>query len=153
MKTYIKTIYILFTILLATSCAIKPLKSEYNFIDTETTVDVNNLGNGKVLIFNAVDKLRQLGEKGSLNVWVNSKPLVHLKEREYVIIDLKKGLAEFKILHVNGINVKNIYDIEIDENIKIIRLEPTSFSNRINIVNELPSDFGKFKYAKRNPLK
>lgn len=147
MHKYLKNTILFSTFIVLSSCAIKPLKSEYKLIDKNLNkIELNDLGNGKVLIYNAVDVLRQLGDKASLNIWINEKPLGHLKEREYLIVNLSKGTYEFKVLHVNKLNIKNFYEIEVDEATKIIRIEPTSIAHRINIIEEFPADFEKFKY-------
>ena len=135
------------TILLITSCALKPITSEYNFITTD--LEKVELGNGKILIYNGANILHKIDNTGRLNVWIDNKPLGQIRPSEYVIINLKKGQYQFKALHLDVVNMKSLHYVDIDKKTEIIKIKPNVTSNKLEITNELPKNFGKFKYAEK----
>jgi hypothetical protein len=143
-----KYLLLLSTIILFTSCALKPIVSEYNFIKTNfEKVELDKLGNGTVLIYNGADILHKIDNTARLNIWIDNKPLGQIRPREYVIINLKEGKHQFKALHIDVINMKSKHDVEIDKNTKVIKIKPNITSNRLKITNELPKKFEKYTYA------
>ena len=63
------------------------------------SIDLDQLGNGTILIYNGADILYKMVNTARLNIWINKKALGQIRAREYVIINLKKGEYEFKALH------------------------------------------------------
>ena len=57
---------------LITSCALKPITSEYNFITTD--LEKVELGNGKILIYNGANILHKIDNTARLNIWIDNKP-------------------------------------------------------------------------------
>jgi len=145
----LKLIFILLPILLLTSCALRPISSDYNFIETNLgKIELDKLGDGKILIYNGADILHKIDNTGRLNIWIGNKALGQIRPREYVVINLKSGKYEFKALHIDVVNMRSTHNLEIDENTKVIRIEPTITSNKLTLTNKLPKKFDKFKYAK-----
>lgn len=142
---------VLFTgILLMTSCALKPITSDFNFIETDLEkVELDNLGNGTILIYNGANILHKLDNTARLNIWIDEKPLGQIRPSEYVVINLKYGKHQFKVLHIDVVNMRSEHDVEIDENTKVINIKPNITSNRLEVTNELPEKFEKFKYAEK----
>lgn len=142
---------ILFSIvLLASSCALKPVTSEYNFVKIDLEdVNLDKLGNGNVLIYNGADILHKIDNTARLNIWIDNKALGQIRGREYVIINLKKGKHMFKALHIDVLKMRSTHDVEIDENTKVIKIKPNLTSNKLWITNELPKKFEKYKYAEK----
>lgn len=146
----IRIIITLSGILLLTSCALKPIKSEYTFIKTNIeNVEPNDLGNGNVLIYNGANILHKMDNTAKLNIWLNNKPLGQIRPSEYVIIYLKKGKHHFKVLHIDVVNMRSEHEVEIDNETKVIKIKPTLTSNKLELTNEFPDNFGKFKYAEK----
>ncbi|MEO8772728.1 MAG: hypothetical protein ABI371_00225 [Gelidibacter sp.] len=145
-----RNIVFLAVILLITSCGLKPITSDYTFIETDLeAIDLDKLGNGTVLIYNGADILHKLDNTARLNVWIDNVPLGQIRPSEYVIIHLEAGKHQFKALHIDVVNMRSDHDVEIDENTKVIKIKPNITSNRLTVTNELPDNFDKFKYAEK----
>lgn len=137
-------------LLLLTSCALKPIISEYNFIKTDLEkVELDKLGNGTILIYNGANILHKVDLTARLNIWIDDKALGQIKPSEYVIINLKNGEYQFKALHIDVVNMRSTHDVIIDNNTKVIKIKPNLTSNKLTIINELPKRFEKFKYAEK----
>jgi len=146
----IKIIIIACILTSLTSCALKPITSEYTFIKTNVkNVQLNDLGNGDVLIYNGANILHKMDNTARLNIWLDQKPLGQIRPSEYVIINLKKGKHHFKVLHIDAVNMRSEHEVEIDEETKVIRIKPTLTSNKLEVTNEFPKNFDKFKYAEK----
>ncbi len=141
-KNWIKSSALL---LIATlySCALKPIPSEYTHVRLDV-VDTNTLGNGKVMIYNGADILHSIDNTARLNVWIDNKSIGQIRPKEYVIIDLKSAEYEFTVLHIDMVNMTSKHRVEINENTKVIRIEPTLTSNKLTITNLLPKKFEKY---------
>ncbi|QOG02998.1 hypothetical protein [Flavobacterium sp. MDT1-60] len=145
-----KHILLFFTLFLVCSCGLTSIPSEYTFIKNGfEKVELDKLGNGKVLIYNGADILHKVDNTSRLNIWIDDKPLGQLRASEYIIIDLKKGNYNFKVLHLDIVNIRSIDKIEIDDRTKVIKIKPTITSNKLTITNELPTNFDKFTYTEK----
>ncbi|KAB7530786.1 hypothetical protein F8C76_04615 [Flagellimonas olearia] len=146
----IRIVIILLSIFLINSCALKPITSEYTFIKTDIeNVELNDLGNGNILIYNGANILHKMDNTARLNIWLDQKPLGQIRPSEYVIINLKKGKHQFKVLHIDVVNMRSEHEIEVDDKTKIIKIKPTITSNKLELTNEFPKNFDKFKYAEK----
>jgi len=144
----IKIFITLLGFLLFTSCALKPITSEYTFIKTNIeNVELNDLGNGNVLIYNGANILHKMDNTARLNIWLDNKPLGQIRPSEYVIINLKNGRHHFKVLHIDVVNMRSEHEVEIDNETKVVKIKPTITSNKLELTNEFPKNFEKFKYA------
>lgn len=136
--------------MLLTSCALKPIPSEYAFVKTNIeNVELNDLGNGNVLIYNGANVLHKMDITARLNIWIDKKSLGQIRPSEYVIINLKKGKHYFKVLHVDVVNMRSEHEVEIDDQTKVIKIKPTITSNKLELTNEFPKNFEKFKYIEK----
>ena len=142
---FIKGAFLISTALMLSSCALKSIPSDYNTVKLDI-VNTENLGNGKVLVYNGAGIMHSADNTARLNVWVDGKSLGQIKAREYLIVDLDKGNREFKILHIDMVNMKSTHQIDINENTKVVRLEPTITSNKATVTNTLPDNFDKYRY-------
>jgi len=142
---FIKGSFLISTALMLSSCALKSIPSDYNTVKLDI-VNTENLGNGKVLVYNGAGIMHSADNTARLNVWVDGKSLGQIKAREYLIVDLNKGNREFKILHIDMVNMKSTHQIDINENTKVVRLEPTITSNKATVTNTLPDNFDKYRY-------
>jgi hypothetical protein len=137
-------------IILMTSCALKPITSKYNFIKTDLeNVALDKLGNGTILIYNGADILHKIDNTARLNIWIDNKALGQIRPSEYVIINLKNGIHQFKALHIDIVNMRSTHEVQIDNKTKVIKIKPNLTSNRLFVTNELPKRFKKFKYAEK----
>lgn len=133
-----------------TSCALKPITSEYKFVKTDIeNFELNDLGNGNVLIYNGANILHKMDNTAGLNIWLDNKPLGQIRPGEYVIINLKNGKHHFKLLHIDIVNIRSEHEVEIDNETKVIKIKPTITSNKLELTNEFPKKFDKFKYAEK----
>lgn len=148
MKTFFKTLFAISLILALNSCALRPLASSYDYqINRTESINLDNLGNGRILIYNGADGLHKIDNTARLNMWINEKPMGQVRASEYAIIELEKGTYEFKLLHVDMFKFKSTHKIEINEKTKVIRIEPTITSNDLTITNQLPTKINKFRYV------
>jgi len=131
--------------LMMSSCALKSIPSDYNTVKFDV-VNTESLGNGTVLVYNGAGILHSADNTARLNVWVDGKSLGQIKAREYLIVELNKGDHEFKILHIDMVNMRSTHQINVNENTKVIRLEPTITSNKATVTNILPDNFDKYRY-------
>ena len=135
-------------VLSLTSCALKAIPSEYSYIKTDLTkVDINDLGNGTVLIYNGANILHKLDNTARLNVWIDNKPLGQIRPSEYLIINMENKKHVIKLLHIDVVNMRSEHDVIVTNETKIIRVKPTLTSNKLEVANEFPNNFEKFKYA------
>lgn len=136
-----------FIIFLACSCGLKSIPSEYTFIKSGfEKVELDKLGNGKILIYNGAGISHKIDNTARLNIWIDDIPLGQLRASEYVVIDLKKGTYKFKAQHLDVVNMRSLDEVEIDEKTKVIKIKPNVTSNKLIITNELPKNFDKFRY-------
>lgn len=145
LKKCVTGLFSLILLLMLSSCALRSIPSDYNSVKLDT-VNTNTLGNGKVLIYNGASILHSIDNTARLNVWIDNKSIGQIRTKEYLIIDLKKGSYEFKTLHLDMVNMRSKHQIEIDENTKVIRIEPTITSNKVTVTNVLPENFDKYIY-------
>ena len=144
----IKLITFTISLLIFTSCALKPIKTEYTFIKTNIEkVELDQLGEGNILIYNGANILHKMDNTARLNIWIDNKPLGQIRPSEYVIINLKNGPNHFKVLHIDMFNMRSEQEIVVDSETKVIKIKPTVTSNKLEVTNELPSNFEKFKYT------
>ena len=144
----IKQIVILFTLFSLSSCALKAISSEYSFIKTDfEKVELEKLGDGNILIYNGANILHKIDNTARLNIWIDNKPLGQLRPSEYVIINLKDGKYHFRALHIDVVNMRSQHEVEINTETKVIKIKPNLTSNKLEVTNELPKKFDKFKYA------
>ncbi len=146
----IRNIIASFSFIFLTSCALKPIASEYTFIKTNIkNFNLNDLGNGNILIYNGANFLHKIDNTARLNIWIDQKPLGQVRQDEYVIISLKKGKYLFKVLHIDVVNMRSEHEVEIDDKTKIIKIKPTLTSNKLELTNMFPENFYRFKYAEK----
>ncbi|MRX39069.1 hypothetical protein GJU43_07270 [Flavobacterium sp. LC2016-23] len=146
----IRTTVFFFTLFLAYSCGLKAIPSDYTFIKGGfEKVELDKLGNGKILIYNGAGISHKIDNTARLNIWINDKPLGQLRASEYVVIDLKKGTYKFKVQHLDVVNMRSIDEVEIDEKTRVIKIKPNLTSNKLTITNELPKNFDKFRYSEK----
>jgi len=145
-KNY-KHYFIITILLLFVSCGLKPIESNYQYIDTEIeNINLDDLGNGKILIHNGANVFHKIDETSSLNIWINNIPAGQLKASEYVVIRLNEGSNIVRLLHKDVVNMKSEHNIVIDERTKIIMVKPTITSNKLEVTNEFPRNWHKFSY-------
>ena len=143
-KLRISILVTIITVFMSCSSNLKVIQSEFDLLKfEEDNFGLDKLGNGKVLIYNGADVLHQA--TGRLNIWIDSQPLSQLKLKEYVIINLNEGSYKFKIQHIDVVNMRSNHNIKINKETKVIRVEPTVFSNKLTITNDLPKNSEKFK--------
>ena len=96
MKTFFKILFAISMILALNSCALRPLASNYDYqINKTESINLDNLGNGRILIYNGADGLHKIDNTARLNMWINEKPMGQVRASEYAIIELEKGTYEF----------------------------------------------------------
>ena len=148
MRNIIKPLFAISIFMVLNSCALRPIPSSYDYQKNKTeSVNLDDLGNGKILIYNGADILHKIDNSARLNLWINEKPMGQIRGREYAIIDLENGTYNFKLLHVDVFNFKSSHTIEITNEIKVIRIEPTIASNKLTITNLIPKNFEKLSYV------
>ena len=133
------------------SCALKPITSEYQLVETDIEeVELDELGDGKVLIHNGSSFLHMMGGDTRLNVWIDGKALGRLHLKEYAIVNLTKGEYQFEVRHPDLFG-RSFHDVEIDETTKVIEIVP-GWTNTLTVTNSLPKKFEKFAYMEKERL-
>ena len=134
--------------LLIISCALRPIGSQYSFIKIDVNdVELDSLGNGKILFYNGADILHRMDNTARLNIWIEDKSLGQLRGGEYVIIQLNNAEYNVKLHHQDVFNMRSEHKVIVNDTVKVIRVEPTITSNKLSVTNELPKKFEKFKYT------
>jgi hypothetical protein len=153
-RTYrLQLLFIFLTTFFLTSCALKPIYSEYNFTKLDKKyADLEKLGNGNVLIYNGANVFHKVDNTASLNIWINGRALGQIKANEYVIINLREGNYEFKALHLDLFTMRSKHDVDITKNTKVIKIKPNLTSNKLEITNELPRNFHKFNHVQSQSI-
>ncbi len=141
--------FIILTIVVLNSCALRPIATNYDFQKNITeNIGLEQLGNGQVLIYNGAGFLTRIDNTARLNMWIDEKPMGQIRAGEYAIIKLENGTYTFRLLHLDLFAFKSKNNVTIDDTTKVIRIKPTVISNKITITNKLPSNFEKFSYVK-----
>ena len=141
---------VLLSLFIVSSCALKPITSEYLFIKTDIeNVQLDLLGNGTVLIYNGANILHKIDNTARLNIWINGKALWQIRQTEYVIVNLKEGEYLFKAEHIDVVKMRSKHNVRIDKTTKVIKIKPNLTSNKLTVTNELPKKFAKFKYVEK----
>ncbi|WP_371393313.1 hypothetical protein ACCC68_08805 [Tenacibaculum maritimum] len=147
-ETIIKKIVLLSIILIMSSCAIKSLVSEKKYVYLPyQEVNLDNLGNGRIMIYNGhyYCPVITCGTTTKVNVLVNDKSFGQINYGEYFIVDIGTGIKSFHLEHKEIFKMKSNHKITIDDNTKVLKLEPTDFSHKLTITNELPEDLPNFR--------
>jgi len=131
---------------LLTSCALKPIPSEYKLINNGIE-DLEKLGDGTIMIYNGSNVLHKADNTERLNIWINDKALGQLRGSEYVVIHLDEGVYKFDVLHLDMVNMRSTHEVTVDAQTKVIEIRPNLTSNKLEVTNEMPEKFYKFKYA------
>ncbi len=149
MKNRLKLAIGCLILLTISSCGLKPINSEFNFIKIDMEeIDIDKLGNGKILIYNGANIFHKIDNTARLNVWIEEKALGQLGPSKYILINLEKGSYEFRVAHLDMVKMKSSHSVKIDETTKIIKIKPTVTSNKLEVTNELPKNIDKFESIK-----
>ena len=136
------------------SCALKPVASEYDFVKVGSRdIALDELGDGKVLIYNGANFIDKMDNTHQLNIWINDRALGQIRANEYVVVDFEVGKYQFEALRLNLFKVKTLHNVEISTATKVIEIEPHFTSTRLTLTNELPKRFEKFAYVEQTDSK
>ena len=140
-------IYLILVISILTGCTtLKFIKSEYNLIRTSSRgVSANEVGNGKVLIFNGSGMNHKIDDTSRLNIWINGNALGQLNANEYAVLYLLPGVYNFKLQHKDVGNFESTHIVEITKETIFIKVKPTISSNKIEIVTNMPEELRWYK--------
>jgi hypothetical protein len=136
------TIYLILVIYTLTSCSpLKSIKSEYNLIKTSTAgISANEVGNGKILIFNGSGMKHKIDDTSRLNIWINGNALGQLNANEYAVLLLLPGKYNFRLQHKDVANFESTHEVEITKETIFINVKPTATSNKVEIVSNMPEE-------------
>lgn len=146
-KREIKLLLIFYLLCNLISCALKPIPAKIPYIKKDSQVNIESLGKGKILVYNGAGIMHKIDDTARLNIWIDDKPLGQLKANEYVIIDLENKKHSFDILHLDVFKMKTHYEIDINDQTKVLKIRPTFFSNKLEIENKLPTNFDNYTYS------
>ena len=136
------TIYLILVISTLTGCSpLKSIKSEYNLIRTSAGgISANEVGNGKILIFNGSGMKNKIDDTSRLNIWINGNALGQLNANEYAVILLLPGTYNFRLQHKDVANFESTHEVEITKETIFINVKPTVTSNKVEIVTNMPEE-------------
>ncbi len=136
-------------LILFSSCGLRPIPSEHTLVQIDKEeINLNKLGNGKILIYNDANILHTSDNTSRLNIVMDGKNLGQLRAKDFVIVDLVNGKHIFEIKHLDVVNMRSEHEVTVTDSVKVIRTKPTITSNKLEIVNELPDNWEKYKYMK-----
>ncbi len=122
--------------------------TETNYLNfPREKINLDNLGNGKILFFNGdyYCPLIECGINTKMNVQVNNVSFGQLNYGEYFIVEMNYGVYEVQLKHRDLFHMKSKHKLKIDKSTKVIKIEPTDFSNKITITNEVPKELESFR--------
>lgn len=151
MKNYYRISLSIFISCLLFSCAMKPIPSEHNLVmmDKEK-VSLNELGNGTILIYNDANILHTADNTSQLNIQLDGKNLGQLRAKDFAIVKLENGGHVFNLRHLDLVNMRSEHKITVTDSLKVILVKPTITSNKLEIVNQLPVNWDKYRYMDPN---
>ena len=146
---HLSTTFALFTAILFTSCALRPIPTEHTLVqmDKEQTT-LNALGNGNILIYNDANILHTGDNTSQLNIKMDGKNLGQLRAKNYVIVNLSNGKHTFDLHHLDLVNMRSEHEVMVTDTVKVIRVKPTVTSNKLEVTNRLPENWKKYEYMK-----
>lgn len=147
MKNHYKIVLSIFISCFLFSCAMKPIPSEHNLLmmDKEK-VSYNELGNGTILIYNDANILHTADNTSQLNIQLDGKNLGQLRAKDFAIVKLSNGDHVFNLRHLDVVNMRSEHTITVTDSLKVIRVKPTITSNKLEIVDQLPDNWEKYRY-------
>ena len=139
-------IYLILVISTLTSCSpLKSINSEYKLVRTSSRgISANEVGNGKVLIFNGSGMMQKIDDTSRLNIWINGSALGQLNANEYAVLFLLPGTYNFKLQHKDVGNFESTHIVEITKETIFVKVKPTLISNKIEIVTNMPEELRWF---------
>ena len=146
MKLSTTPLAILLVILFA-SCALRPIPTEHTLVQIDKEqITLDNLGNGKVLVYNDANILHTGDNTSQLNIVLDGKNLGQLRAKDYVIVNLPNGRHVFNLHHLDLVNMRSEHEVTVTDTVKVIRVKPTVTSNKLEVTNELPTNWKKYGY-------
>lgn len=136
-----------FFIILSSSCALRPIPSEHDFVKMEKeNISLDELGEGNILIYNDANILHTSDNTSQLNIKIDGKNLGQLRAKDFVIIKLEEGKHLFNLTHLDLVNMRSEHEVTVTNTLKVIRVKPTVTSNKLEVVNQLPKNWKKYSY-------
>ena len=151
MKIITNSILVLFIASLFSSCAMKPIPSEHNLVMmNKEKITLNELGKGTILIYNDANILHTADNTSQLNIRLDGKNLGQLRAKDFAIVKLENGEHVFNLRHLDLVNMRSEHKIIVNDSLKVILVKPTITSNKLEIVNQLPANWEKYRYMDPN---
>ncbi len=137
----------LFVAFLFAGCSnLKPLPSEYNLVRTfSNTARLYEYGKGKILIYNAAGLNHKIDDTARLNIWINGKAVGQLQANQYAVLFLMPDTYEIRVQHKDVKVFESAHTVKIENNTSVISVKPTITSNKIEITNDIPEGFQRYK--------
>lgn len=136
-----------FIAILFSSCGLRPIPSEHQLVQMDKgKISLEELGNGKILIYNDANILHTGDNTSRLNIVLDGKNLGQLRAKDYAIVSLENGKHNFKIRHLDVVNMRSEHEVTVSDTLKVIRVKPTISSNKLEVTNRLPENWKKYGY-------
>ena len=131
--------------ILFTSCALRPIPTEHTLVQMDKEqITLEQLGNGKILIYNDANILHTGDNTSQLNIVLDGKNLGQLRATNYVIVNLPNGKHVFNIRHLDLVNMRSEHELVVTDTTKVILVKPTVTSNKLEVTNQLPKNWEKY---------
>ncbi|MEP6262519.1 MAG: hypothetical protein ABJ092_13140 [Gillisia sp.] len=151
MKNFFRIFLSIFISCFFISCAMKPIPSEHNLVMmNKEKITINELGKGTILIYNDANILHTADNTSQLNIQLDGKNLGQLRAKDFAIVKLENGEHVFNIRHLDLVNMRSEHKITVNDSLKVILVKPTITSNKLEIVNQLPANWDKYRYMEPN---
>jgi hypothetical protein len=124
------------------SCALKPImaEKEYLNIPNEPYVNMDNLGNGKVLFYNYgyYSPAITNGRATKVNIKANGISLGQINYGEFFVVNLEYGESTFETVRKDVFNFKATYKVMIDKNTKVIKICGNTLHKSLKVGSSFP---------------
>lgn len=133
------------------SCALRPIPVEHHLVMVDKkNISIDELGKGTILIYSDANILHTADNTARLNIQLDGKNLGQLRAKDFAIVKLENGNHVFNLRHLDMVNMRSEHKITINDSVKVIMVKPTVTSNKLEIVNQLPDNWEKYRYMDPN---
>ncbi|MGM1057255.1 MAG: hypothetical protein ACQEWG_15315 [Bacteroidota bacterium] len=102
------------------------------------------------MIYNDANILHTADNTSQLNIQLDGKNLGQLRAKDFAIVKLENGGHVFNLRHLDLVNMRSEHKITVTDSLKVILVKPTITSNKLEIVNQLPVNWDKYRYMDPN---